>query len=148
MELATDWVVGFVDGEGCFHCSLSRHPEMTTGYQVIPEFVVVQHERDIQVLRRLSEFFDGGNVRRNHGDRYCLRVRKQGDLVRVCEFFRTHPLQTRKQYDFAKFDKIVDLMNMRKHLTLDGLVEIVDLAMAMNTTRRPVLEAIRNRLTG
>ncbi len=148
MELATDWVVGFVDGEGCFHCSLNRHSEMTIGYQVIPEFVVVQHERDIQVLQRLSEFFACGNVRRNHGNRYCLRVRKLSDLARVCEFFRTHPLQTRKRNDFAKFDKIVDLMNMRRHLATDGLIEIVDLALAMNTTRRPVLEEIRSSLTG
>ena len=63
MELATDWVVGFVDGEGCFHVSLNRHDEMTAGYQVLPEFVVVQHERDIQVLHSLREFFDSGNVR-------------------------------------------------------------------------------------
>lgn len=148
MELATDWIVGFVDGEGCFHVSLSRHLEMTVGYQVIPEFVVVQHERDVQVLHRLKEFFDCGNVRRNHGDRYCLRVRRLSDLMRVCEFFRAHPLQTRKQQDFVKFNKIVDLMSEQRHLTSEGLIEIVDIALSMNTTRRPVLERIRCGLTG
>jgi hypothetical protein len=64
VKLATDWVVGFVDGEGCFHVSLNRQAEMIAGYQVLPEFVVVQHERDIQVLHALREFFEGGNVRK------------------------------------------------------------------------------------
>jgi hypothetical protein len=45
MELSPDWVVGFVDGEGCFHVSITRHPSMKIGYQVLPEFVVVQHRR-------------------------------------------------------------------------------------------------------
>lgn len=148
MELATDWVVGFVDGEGCFHVSLNRHDEMTAGYQVLPEFVVVQHERDIQVLHALREFFDCGNVRRNHGDRYCLRVRKLSELVVVCKFFELHPLQTRKQNDFVKFQMIVNLMSDNRHLGREGLVEIVDLAITMNTTKRPVLEKIRYSLVG
>jgi len=148
VKLATDWVVGFVDGEGCFHVSLNRHDEMTAGYQVLPEFVVVQHERDEQVLHSLREFFGGGSVRRNHGDRYCLRVRKLSVLQGVCEFFNSHPLQTRKQSDFVKFQKIVGLISAGRHLERNGLMEIVDLALAMNTTRRPVLNGIRQSLIG
>ena len=56
VELSVDWVVGFVDGEGCFHVSLNRHEEMATGYQVLPEFVVVQHQRDRQVLEGAQTF--------------------------------------------------------------------------------------------
>lgn len=148
MELATDWVVGFVDGEGCFYVSLNRHAEMATGYQVLPEFVVVQHERDIQVLHALRDFFGGGNVRRNHGDRYCLRVRRLSVLRGVCKFFSLHPLRTRKSSDFDKFQKIVGLISAGRHLERDGLAEIVDLALAMNTTRRPVLSEIRQSLIG
>ena len=42
------WVTGFVDGEGCFLVGINRHPEMTAGFQVLPEFTVVQHQRDSQ----------------------------------------------------------------------------------------------------
>ena len=148
MKLATDWVVGFVDGEGCFHVSLNRHEDMTAGYQVLAEFVVVQHERDIEVLHALQEFFGGGNVRRNHGDRYCLRVRKLSVLHGVCEFFNLHPLRTRKQADFVKFQKIISFISARRHLERDGLIEIVDVALSMNTTRRPILSEIRQSLVG
>ncbi len=48
--LDPQWIVGFVDGEGCFFIGINPHPEMTSKYQVLPEFTVVQHARDIQIL--------------------------------------------------------------------------------------------------
>src|SRR5437867_1233634 len=54
MDLDAGWITGFVDGEGCFHVGIAKHPEMTAGVQVLPEFTVVQHERDVQVLHALK----------------------------------------------------------------------------------------------
>ncbi len=148
VELSPDWVVGFVDGEGCFHVSLNRHEEMTTGYQVLPEFVIVQHERDIQILYALKRFFGAGVVRKNHGDRQCLRIRKIDALTKVCEFFQAHPLKTKKSVDFVKFRKVIHIINSKRHLQSEGLLEIVELASAMNTAQRPALEEIRKELVG
>lgn len=148
MELSADWVVGFVDGEGCFHVSINRHDGMTAGYQVLPEFVVVQHERDVQVLHGIKKFFGGGIVRQNHGDRQCLRVRKLETLEKVCEFFMAHPLKTRKQQDFLKFRKVISLMRADKHLDKIGVGEIVEVALSMNTAQRPSLEKILKELVG
>jgi len=146
VELAADWVVGFVDGEGCFHVSLNRHDEMSAGYQVLPEFVVVQHERDRQVLMALKRFFQAGVVRSNHDDRICLRIRKLESLRQVCEFFARHPLKTRKSVDFHKFRRILHLMSQRRHLCRDGLIEIIDIVVTMNSGNRPALEEIKRRL--
>lgn len=146
MNLSPDWVVGFVDGEGCFHVSVQSHPEMTAGYQVLPEFVVVQHERDIQVLYALKRFFKGGVVRVNHAERYAFRVRNLEQLERICEFFMNHPLKTKKNVDFRRFRKIILLMKDGKHLNREGLKEIIDLALQMNTTERPALENIKRAL--
>ncbi len=146
MELSVDWVVGFVDGEGCFHVSLNRHDEMTAGYQVLPEFVVVQHQRDRQVLEALKRFFKAGVVRGNHDDRLCLRIRKLEALQRVCDLFGHHPLKTKKNVDFHKFRRILHLMSLRRHLTPDGLLEIIDIARTMNSANRPALEEIRRHL--
>ncbi len=146
MDLSADWVVGFVDGEGCFHVSINPHPEMSTGYQVLPEFVIVQHERDVQILYALKRFFRCGVVRRNHGDRWCLRIRKLSCLEKLCEFFTTHPLKTKKNVDFVKFRRIVNMMKEGRHLTLEGLLEIVDIALSMNTGNREALLRIRKDL--
>jgi hypothetical protein len=132
MELSPDWVVGFVDGEGCFHVSVNRHPELTIGFQVLPEFVVVQHQRDVQILHALKRFFRGGVVRVNHGDRWCYRARKLETLQQVCAFFQRHPLKTKKQVDFVKFRKVVDLVGSKEHLSVDGLKRVIGLAKTMN----------------
>jgi hypothetical protein len=133
MKLSKDWVVGFVDGEGCFHVGINAHKEMSIGYQVLPEFTIVQHQRDVQLLYALKEFFGCGVVRRNHGDRLSLRVRGLKHLQQiVVPFFVSNPLQSRKRADFDKFRSVVELMANDRHLALDGLAEIRRIAKQMN----------------
>jgi hypothetical protein len=146
MELSPDWVVGFVDGEGCFHVSVNENPKTKLGYQVIPEFVVVQHQRDIQVLYALKSFFKCGVVRKNNGDRWCYRVRKLACLKAICEFFVKHPLKTKKNVDRIRFCRIVGYMLEGRHLSVEGLLEIIDVALRMNTQQREALLRIKKDL--
>jgi hypothetical protein len=137
MELDAGWIVGFVDGEGCFHVGISKHPEMTAGVQVLPEFTVVQHERDVQVLHALKAYFGCGVVRKNHGDRMSYRVRDRRHLVDViAPFFLKHPLKTKKRLDFIKFRDVLLLMEKGEHLTDDGLASVRELAAQMNRRSR------------
>ncbi len=136
MKLEAQWVVGFVDGEGCFFVGINPHPEMSTGYQVLPEFMVVRHERDVQILYALKQFFGCGVVRRNHGDRMAYRVRKIEHLrERIIPFFEKHPLKTKKHLDFLKFRRVVLLMERNEHLTAEGIEKIRAIAATMNTGR-------------
>jgi len=136
MKIETEWVTGFVDGEGCFHVGINAHPEMTAGFQVLPEFTVVQHERDVQLLHALKDFFDCGVVRRNHEDRMAFRVRgKEHLLTRIVPFFLKHPLKSKKHLDFLKFRRILLMMESGEHLKPAGIVEISKLAGEMNRGR-------------
>ena len=146
MDLSPEWVVGFVDGEGCFYVGIYENPSLKLGYQVLPEFRVVQHERDIQILYALKRFFRCGVVRRNHGDRWELRIRKLSCLLQVVDFFERNPLKTKKNVDFKRFARIVKWMNEGKHLTREGLIEIAQTALKMNTSDRPRLEELLRRL--
>ena len=133
MDLEAKWISGFVDGEGCFHVGIDEHPDMKTGYQVLPEFTVVQHERDVQILHALKSHFGCGVVRRNHGERMAYRVRGQNHLLkRIIPFFEKHPLKTKKRTDFAKFRRILRLMEQGVHLTDEGVEEIRRIASQMN----------------
>ena len=133
MELDAQWIVGFVDGEGCFHVSINPHPEMSAGAQVLPEFTVVQHQRDIQVLHALKSYFGCGVVRVNHGDRMAYRVRSQEHLSKnIVPFFEKHPLKSRKRVEFIKFRDIVTLMTRGDHLTREGVERIREIADQMN----------------
>lgn len=63
--LTSEWVVGFVDGEGCFSVPIYRWGKMTLGWQVRPEFAVVQGASSLDVLEELVRFFGCGRVFRN-----------------------------------------------------------------------------------
>ena len=135
-KLEAQWVVGFVDGEGCFFVGINPHPEMSLGFQVLPEFTVVQHRRDIQLLYALKGFFGCGVVRTNHAERMAFRVRGLDQLnERVVPFFEQHSLRSKKKIDFLKFRKILQLMNKGEHLNAEGLTEIRAIASSMNTSR-------------
>src|SRR3954471_8133831 len=64
----TGWVIGFVDGEGCFSIGFVRQPHRagrrgyTTGYQVAHEFAVSQGEQSISCLHDLEAFFGVGQI--------------------------------------------------------------------------------------
>jgi hypothetical protein len=52
------WVVGFVDGEGCFSCSIYQNHKMTLKWQVRPAFDVVQGESSRAVLEVCERSLD------------------------------------------------------------------------------------------
>src|SRR3989337_198037 len=101
------WVVGFIDGEGCFSVSLHKNPTTKLGWQIMPEFVATQGEKSILALKRLQSFFGCGRIfvnRRydNHKEnlyRFC--VRSFIDLEeKIVPFFQKNHLRTAKQHDF------------------------------------------------
>jgi hypothetical protein len=133
------WVVGFVDGEGCFSVPIFRNRTCRLGWQVQPEFTVVQGARSVGVLYLLESFFGCGQVGRNvrhdnhREDLFHFRVRSLKQLVaRVVPFFEEHPLKTAKRDDFATFATVVRLMVKGHHLTPDGLRQIAGLTESMN----------------
>ena len=136
MNLSAEWITGFVDGEGCFHVGIYARPDMASGYQVLPEFTVVQHERDAKVLHALKAHFGCGVVRTNHGPRLAYRVRGHMHLLeRVVPFFEKHQLKTAKRQDFLKFRHVVRLMADGEHLTVEGVERIRAIAGQMNRGR-------------
>jgi hypothetical protein len=133
------WIAGFVDGEGCFSCPMFRNQQMTLGWQVQPAFVVVQSASSRDVLEDLVRFFECGKVYLNHRHdnhrEHLVRyhVSRLADLRDVIvPFFQEHQLQTSKKVNFAKFVKVLRLMEERKHLTVSGLIEIAEIAETMN----------------
>jgi hypothetical protein len=149
------WVIGFVDGEGCFSIGFIRQPNRIgrkgyrTGYQVSHEFAVTQGAKSIACLHELREFFGVGSVYANtrydnhkeHLYRYVVRRRREL-LEVVIPFFRQHPLHTSKQNDFEKFAGCIELIETGHHLTRSGLIEIVEIVQTMNS-QKPRQELIR-----
>jgi hypothetical protein len=149
------WVIGFVDGEGCFSIGLVRQPGRpgrsgyVTGYQVSHDFVVTQGASSVSCLRELQEFLGVGKVyvnrrddnHREHLYRYSV-CRREDLLERIIPFFRQHPLRTAKRFDFEKFASCVELMATGRHRTRAGLADIVEVMQTMNR-KKPRHDLIR-----
>lgn len=132
-NLQTQWIVGFVDGEGCFHVGINKNQSMTLGYQVLPELTIVQHQRNVKILYALKDYFQCGVVRQNHGDRMCYRVRGHQNLLEtILPFFEQHELKTTKRIDFLKFRQVVLMMDQNIHLSSEGLEQIKKIQQQMN----------------
>ena len=134
MNLEAQWIVGFVDGEGCFHVGIKQNQKMRLGVQVLPEFTVIQDEIDKQVLHGLKDYFGCGVVRMNHGTRLSYRVRGQKNLRdQIIPFFEKHKLKTRKNVDFKKFRQVILLMEKGEDRKPEGLEKIRKIKASMNS---------------
>ena len=153
------WMIGFVDGEGCFSINFVKQPEKKektrirkgykTGYQIAHEFAVVQGEKSIDTLKEFHDFFKVGGVyinRRydNHKEHlYRYSVSKRDDLIDVViPFFQKHKLKTSKKEDFSLFVECMKLIQDGKHLTRDGAIKIALFCEKMNH-RKPRTDIIR-----
>lgn len=117
------------------------------GYQVLPEFTVVQHERDAALLHRLRTTFQCGVVRRNAGDRLAWRVRRLEHLAHVIvPFFERHRLRSKKAVDFERFAKVIRWMERGDHLRPAGILRIAAIAATMNRLDREALLAVQRDL--
>jgi LAGLIDADG endonuclease len=149
------WVIGFVDGEGCFSIGFVQQPDRAnrkgykTGYQVSHRFAVTQGVKSITCLERLQSFFEVGRIfinRRHDNHREHLAqyvVDRRTELIEtIIPFFRNYPMLSSKQEDFEKFATCVELIDRGRHLVPAGLIEIAEIAQTMNR-RKPRHELIR-----
>lgn len=130
--ITVGWIVGFVDGEGCFSVSVFKNKTTKRGYQIFPEFVVTQGEKSLEALKLIKNYFKCGEIYINHRYdnhkenlyRYC--VRNIHDLKeKIIPFFESKSLRTAKIKDFEAFRSVVLLMNNKEHLTDEGFYKIL-----------------------
>ena len=147
--IKTGWVVGFVDGEGCFSVSIFKQIDRkeknrirrgyTTGYQVFHEFSVTQGEKSKPSLEELQKFFGVGKLYLNkrydnhkeHLWKYVVR-KKEELLTVIIPFFKKNSMQTAKKFDFLKFVECVEIIDKKEHLSKAGIIKIAKIAATMN----------------
>ena len=132
------WITGFVDGEGCFSVSFNLRKKINHGIEVRPSFSLSQKKDsegiNYQVLVNIMKLFQGGNIRFSRNDQTWKYESRNLDHIwkNIIPFFETHPLITAKKNDFAKFKKICFLIRSKQHLSLQGIKEIIEIAITMN----------------
>lgn len=136
-----DYVVGFVDGEGCFCVPISVHKTLVRRREVRPTFEIEVREDDLQILQKIQRVLGCGTIYRLEFRRYekwkphvKLKVSKLSDVQNILiPFFEQHPLQAKKRKNFRIFKRIVRMVARKEHLTTKGIERIERLRNQMNT---------------
>jgi hypothetical protein len=152
LDLDPLWVVGFVDGEGCFSVSVHRNSNArsTGGWQLHPVFHVYQHERYREVLEDLVKLFGCGRLRSKGPNSKVWSFAVDGLVAldeHIIPFFERYPPVV-KYDDFRKFALIVRAMRRKEHLTPRGFERLVRLAYAMNFAGKQRSRSVDEILAG
>lgn len=144
-SVSDDYLLGFIEGEGVFHVGIVPSQFTKLGWQVIYLFKVAQNPIGESVLRALQERLGCGTISPNA--RAGARDRTLKYVVRDFENL-THKVVpfcdgrlVVKREALEAFKDVLDRVDRDEHLTAIGLLEIVDIAYAMNTRVRRVPRA-------
>lgn len=128
------FVTGFTDAEGCFNISVSKRKN-TNRYEVQARFIIEVHIKEMDLLLKIQSFFGGvgqiSSILNKNACRYSVVGIKDINNFIVPHFIE-YPLQSAKRIDFDLWLQCINLLNDKKHLTVDGLIQIVSLKSIMN----------------
>ena len=125
-KLNSDYLVGLVDGEGCFSITINNHIRRK---EVRLIFEIEMREDDKEILERVQKTLHCGNLYylpykryKKWRPHYKYKVSNIVDISRkIIPFFRRHPLQAKKKYSFEAFCKVAEMIQAKQHLSTEGI---------------------------
>ena len=89
----------------------------TGGYKVWLLFQITQHERDIDLMKRIAKFLDSGSVNKR-GKSYEVvdyKIYKFENIItKIIPLFKANPLKSSKSADFDYFCKASEVIKNKK----------------------------------
>lgn len=131
-----DWIAGFADGEAWFSIMMCPSRTMKLGFNAAPLFRIQLHKSDIHALYLIRDFLGFGKVWVNKQGSGTYIVSSLKDAIKIKELFNKYPLNTKKRQTFNIWCKALDLIQAKRHLTKDGLMELASLRDSMNKNTR------------
>jgi hypothetical protein len=128
------FITGLTDGEGSFMISVKKSLAYRQHWKVQALFVITLHKKDLELLKRIQSFFGGiGSIDRKGEDILQFRIFSIEQITNIIiPHFDKYQLLTQKKADFELFKLVVKIMNQKRHLTQEGLEEIVNFKASMN----------------
>lgn len=126
------YLAGFADGEGSFNVVFRPRSDCRMPWKISLCFNISQRERVILAL--FKRYFRCGTLRRRDDGVWTYEVNNFNAIVEnVIPFFEQFPfLSAKKKRDFAKFKKIARIIEEGRHMTVEGVREILRIRQDMN----------------
>ncbi len=158
MKLPGNYVAGFIDGEGCFTITISKHKTKKLGLDARVHFQIELRADDLDILKRIRETLECGRIYHISYDKYGwhphveLKVSSIKQITgKLIPFLRMYPLQAKKRISFDYFLQAVEIIECKKHLTMEGINQLIGIRQKMNqySKKRQASARVReNRVPG
>ena len=145
------YVLGFVDGEGCFCVAIKKQKSAKVRWVLDPIFHVTQHSRQKELMDNIQKFFGCGKVIVKYGQKDTLQytVQSRKELIKtIIPFFKKNKLIVKRK-DFNIFAKVVESLDQHKHGNIKDFKKLLTKVYHMNGEgkfRRYKLEDIMKSL--
>ena len=139
------YIVGLVDGEGCFSISLKRQEDTRFGWVIDPVFHVTQSSKHREVLEILRRVFKCGRIIPKPGQeettlQYTVDARRHL-AEKIVPFFKKHkPIIKWREFKF--FADIVEALERGEHRDAEKFKELVKKVYEMSDKRKHQLREI------
>lgn len=139
MKLPGDYVAGFIDGEGCFTITISKHATKTLGLDARLHFQIELRADDLEILQNIRETIGCGRIYYLSYEKYGwhphaeLKVSSLREITdHLIPFLNQYPLRAKKRFSYQLFLQAVELFQRKEHLTLTGIDKLRAIRSRMN----------------
>ena len=126
------YLAGFADGEGSFNVSFRPRDDYRLPWKVSLCFNISQ--RDEVILSVFKRYLGCGTMRVRQDGVWYFEVNNLNAITEsVIPFFKKYNfLSAKKKRDFSKFCQLAEIMKGNRHLTYEGIKEILKIREDMN----------------
>jgi len=144
INIESEWLQGFVDGEGSFQCEIGFTKRMKLNSYVNFSLQIQQSKHDVAILYAIQRFFQSGYLK----PKYNIKDINTTKLISrnvtalwirnvelICNFFDLYPIYTVKRLDYLDWKRLIELKKINAHKTREGLLLMRKIKSGMNNNR-------------
>jgi len=127
-------ITGLIDAEGSFLVNIASDKSRKLGYAISISLEMGMNYKDITLLKNIKYTLGLGNIYYNKNDlTYKWKVSSINELCDVIiPFLKQYYLVSQRRVDYELFVKIAEIIKLKRHLSAEGLQQIVDLKSSLN----------------
>ena len=142
--LCPEWIQAFIDGEGCFPCTIGNHKNRYKYILTITiTLEIAKHSHDLKGLEAIKSYFGQGYLKPKFDISKLEQVEKARAVsryvthcsVELIEVFAKTPLYTLKHKDYLDWKALYELTAKNTHKEEDGLKHRIAIKKGMNKGR-------------
>ncbi len=133
-EAFIHYLLGFVDGEGCFCVAIKKQESAKMRWVLDPVFHITQHKRSQKILYDFKKLLGCGEVVGKYGQENTsmLLVHRRRDLVdKIVPFFRKNKLLLKRK-TFKLFAEVVESLDQHAHANVKDFRKLMKKVFLMN----------------